>query len=240
MIHLFISAYPEKDRRRSDELLECLNNNLKSGCFDAIWIIAEDDGKGIEYLNGVDRNRINILPCSCRPTFRTFFNAINTIDDRMKNANQNFQIFGATTDAITIQAKSSIGIQMEAEENVYIVCNSDIYFEEIPVLPKINQVFALSRYERVKNGPIRFEGRRDSQDSWIFRSKIRLPKFIDFFSLPGADNRLAWELMNVGYEVLNPSLTIKSYHLHEGAKSYDGSQKVQRPYHFISPIELNQ
>lgn len=207
-VNLFISLYSEKDKRRSDELHLCLMNNLKSGCFNAVWVIAEDDGEGLKYLRDVSPYTVNVLPCTVRPTFRTFFEAIN-------NVTQN--------------------------DDINIVCNSDIYFESIPVLPKYNQCFALCRYECRKNGPITFLNRKDSQDSFVFRGKIKIPKFCDaHFGIPGVDNRLCWELMNAGYEMLNPSLTIKSFHLHEGAKSYDGSIRVQRPYHFLQPIELNQ
>lgn len=216
MVQLFISAYPEKDRSRAEELHTCLMNNLKSGCFDAIWVIAEDDGKDFEYMKSghwnVDPYTVNVLPCTVRPTFRTFFEAANNIMARLGN-----------------------------DQNVVsIICNSDIYFEQIPVLPKFDECFALTRYEVKRNGPITFLNRKDSQDSFFFRGFIKIPKFCDaHLGIPGVDNRCCAELLNVGYKVLNPSLTIKSFHLHDGAKSYDGSVKVGRPYHFVDPIELN-
>ncbi len=229
MVHLFISQYFEKDKARANELHTCLMNNLKSGCFDAVWIIAEDDGNGLKYLRDVSPYTVNVLPCTVRPTFRTFFEAINTIDSEFKKA-ESGSFFGNV----------KFGARQQTEENIYIVANSDIYFESIPILPRVNQVFALCRYEVKKNGPITFLGRSDSQDVWLFRGPIKIPRFCDCHNLPGSDNRIAAELLNVGYQVLNPSLTIKTYHLHEGEKSYDGSQKVGRPYHFIHPIELNQ
>lgn len=239
MTNLFISLYHEKDKARSDELHTCLMNNLKSSCFDAIWIIAEDDGHGLKYLRDVSPYTVNVLPCTVRPTFRTFFEVINNLEERFERAHD-FQFFGVNGD-VTIRGYSPLGAKQGFEGNVNIVANSDIYFESLPVLPKTNQCFALCRYECRKNGPITFLNRKDSQDSFIFRGKIKIPKFCDaHFGIPGVDNRMCWELMNIGYEVLNPSLTIKSFHLHEGAKSYDGSVKIGRPYHFLHPIELNQ
>lgn len=211
--NLFISAYPEKNKQRSDELHECLINNLKSGCFDAVYVIAEDDGKGLEYLRDVTPYIVYILPCTVRPTFRTFFECANNIIARLGNDQNVVSVFS----------------------------NADIFFEEIKVFPKFNQCFALTRYEVKRNGPIQFLNRSDSQDSWIFRGFIKTPKYCDHFQgLGGCDNRLAAELLNVGYSVLNPSLTIKSFHLHEGEKSYDGSVRIGRPYHLVPPIELNQ
>lgn len=229
MINLFISLYSEKDRKRADELHECLMNNLKSGCFDAVWIIAEDDSQGLKYLRDVSPYIVNVLPCTVRPTFRTFFEAINTIDDQFKKA-----------EIGTFFGNVNFGVNQNIEENIYIVANADIYFESIPILPRLNQVFALTRYETRKNGPTSFLNRHDSQDSYFFRGKIKIPKYCDFPNWPGCDNRIVWELNNIGYQMLNPSLTIKSFHVHEGDKSYTGNQKVNRPYLFLHPIELNQ
>lgn len=214
MVQLFISAYPEKDRSRAEELHTCLMNNLKSGCFDAIWVIVEDDGKGIEYLRDVSPYTVNILPCTVRPTFRTFFECANNIMARLGNDQNIISVFA----------------------------NSDIYFEEIQILPKFDEIFALTRYEVKRNGPITFLNRADSQDSWIARGFIKIPKYCDHFQgRGGCDNRLAAELLNVGYKVLNPSLTIKSFHLHDGDKSYTGAtERIGRPYHLVQPIELNQ
>lgn len=226
MVCLFISHYNEKNKSRSDELHECLMNNLQSGCFDAVYIIAEDDGNGLQYLRSVQPYTVNVLPCTVRPTFRTFFEAVNTIDGFHKKAElgNNFGNVRFGTN----------------EENVYVISNADIYFKEIPILPQKNQVFCLTRYEAKKNGPIHFLNRQDSQDSYFFRGAIRIPKYSDFPNWPGCDNRLIWELNNIGYECLNPSLTIKSYHIHEGAKSYTSLHRVNRPYMFLPPIELNQ
>lgn len=236
MTNLFISLYHEKDKARSDELHKCLMNNLKSGCFDAVWIIAEDDGHGLKYLRDVSPYTVNVLPCTVRPTFRTFFEVINNLEERFERAHY-FQFFGVKGD-VTVRGYSPLGAKQGFEGNVNIVANSDIYFESLPVLPKSNQVFALTRYEVKKNGPIIFVNRSDCQDSWLFRGKIQIPKFADFWpGLPGCDNRIAAELKAIGYDILNPSLTIKTFHLHEGDKSYDGSRKVNRPYHFIKPTE---
>lgn len=206
MTNLFISAYNEKDPARRKELHTCLMNNLKSGCFDAVWIIAESDNGSYDYLSknyNVNPYIVNWLPCTVRPTFETFFNAINTVS---------------------------------FVDDTNVIANSDIYFEGIPVKPLPHQCFALTRYEVEKNGAVRFLNRKDSQDAYIFNSKIRVPKYCSFYNLPGCDNRICYELSKIGYEMSNPSLTIKTYHLHAGNKSYDGKRKVNSPYLFLEPI----
>lgn len=207
-INLFISLYNEKNKSRRDELHECLMNNLKSNLFTTVWIIAEaDENNKVDYISNynVQPYIVNVLPCTVRPTFETFFDCINRVT---------------------------------ADEDINIIANSDIYFKEIQKLPKKNECFALTRYDTVRNGPTTFLDRKDSQDAWFFNGKIRKPQFAAMhMGIPGVDNRCAWELMNIGYEVTNPSLTIKTFHIHAGEKSYDGTKRINRPYHFIYPSE---
>src|SRR5580692_10940900 len=140
---LFISLYAEKDKKRADELHTCLMNNLKSGCFDAVWIIAEDDGHGLKYLSDVSPYTVNVLPCTVRPTFRTFFEVINNIEDRYERSHD-FQFFGVKGD-ITVRGYNELGAKQGSESNINVLSNSDIYFENIPILPRANQIFALTR-----------------------------------------------------------------------------------------------
>jgi len=124
------------------------------------------------------------------------------------------------------------------ENDINVLANADIFFkEQIQDFPK-NVCYALTRYDILKDGTEHFLGRRDSQDAWCFRGSVKMPQYVDFHQLPGFDNRLARELLVIGYNIRNPSLTIKCFHLHHGEKSYDGTQRVNRPFHFLPPIEL--
>jgi hypothetical protein len=125
--------------------------------------------------------------------------------------------------------------------DINYVCNADIYFEEITKTPKQNECWALCRYEVDKNGNKTFMNRKDSADSFVFAGKIKVPRYSAFFiGIPGCDNRISFELKEIGYQISNPSLTVKCYHLHTGAKSYDTATaiRVSRPYHFLPPTEL--
>lgn len=235
--NLFISLYDEKNKQRFDELHTCLMNNLKSGIFDAIWIIAEVDENGrVDYISKFDvaPYTVNVLPCTTRPTFRTFFNAVNNIDDMLKRERPNPSI-GRHDNAINIG--NPIGVQIQPEQSVYVCANSDIYFEDLPVLPNVNQVFALTRWDIQKDGTAKFLGRSDAQDAWLWRGRIKIPKYADFFmGVKGCDNRISRELSTMGYEMLNPSLTVKSYHLHENPTDHNKSdKKVFPPYLRLTP-----
>ncbi len=127
------------------------------------------------------------------------------------------------------------------ESDINVLANSDVYFKEtIPDLPK-NACYLLTRYDILKDGTIHFLNRKDSADAIVFKGVVKYPRYSDYFwGQPGADNRSCWEFKEIGYQVSNPSLSIKCYHLHHGEKSYntDTAPRVQRPYHFLPPCEL--
>lgn len=132
------------------------------------------------------------------------------------------------------------------QDDVNIVCNSDIYFEEEILLSekiKEDQVFALSRWDLQTNGSIKFFDRFDSQDAWIFRGKIK-PIYADFYmGYRGCDNRLAHELAQSGYQVFNPSKTLKAIHVHtSNIRNYTYNDKlfVPGPYKSIDPRFLEE
>lgn len=118
------------------------------------------------------------------------------------------------------------------------IANSDIYFDEtIRLCPRYgtNVCLALTRYEVKANG-VEFLNRKDSQDCWIFRGKPRGIKGDFVMGIPGCDNAIAWRFEQAGYRVINPSLTIRTYHLHRTNKrNYDVNNKVPQPYKLIPP-----
>ena len=53
------------------------------------------------------------------------------------------------------------------------------------------------------------------------------------------DNELKTKPDAVGYEVLNPSKSIKTFHLHmTGLRRYDKIDKVDKPYKIVHPLSL--
>lgn len=128
--------------------------------------------------------------------------------------------------------------------DVNCFCNSDIYFkaETIHLLNTIkeNECYALTRYD-LKDGKDIFFGRRDSQDAWIFRGVIK-PINADFKpGMWGADNRLAYEIKKAGYKISNPSLDIKTIHVHEVDNRDQVRTKentVPPPYFLLPPSKL--
>lgn len=131
-------------------------------------------------------------------------------------------------------------INNNLEGNICILCNSDIFFDDS--LEKLvdynfdNKMLALARY----NNNILFN-KIDSQDSWIFKSKAKIDLSLCKFKFgkPCCDNRIACIFKDHGYNVINPSLTIKSHHLHNSNfRTYDKKDKVTGDYFFIKPSIL--
>ena len=128
-------------------------------------------------------------------------------------------------------------------EDISIIANLDIFFDEtIEQAKRIkeNECFALSRWEILPNGKknekqVQVLG--DSQDVWIFKGKVRKLKKSDFYlGMLGCDNRIAHELKGAGYNVLNPSKTIKAWHLHNSnIRNYNEHDIIPPPYHRIKP-----
>ncbi len=129
----------------------------------------------------------------------------------------------------------------EYVDSVNVLANSDIYFDDLSGIDSLlheDSCLALSRWENGEHF-----NRADSQDSWIFLGKPSIRTSIDFcLGQLGCDNRFAHELVSCGYSVTNPSLSIRSNHLHTSSKrSYldDNGNRIGEvvppPYQLIIP-----
>lgn len=137
---------------------------------------------------------------------------------------------------------------------VNIIANSDIEFttQAVDLIVENlqpNQCYALSRYDFI-NGTPTLWSHADSQDVWCFRG---VPRGIDApftMGVAGCDNSLAWLIKMAGYDIRNPSKTIRTYHRHdvpwrsylvdpEGkARGGDKIERIPPPYHLVRPTEL--
>lgn len=124
------------------------------------------------------------------------------------------------------------------ENNINIISNSDIYFDDS--LNKINisenECFALSRDDILKNG-LKFGN--DSQDCWIFRDKIKKVKTDICLGVWGCDNAIANILNNLGYSISNPSLSIKCFHNHKTQYKANNKHLPSNTKHlYMKPIKI--
>ena len=169
----------------------------------------------IEEDDFIIKNKINIKKINKRPTFDDFFNIIN---------------------------------RTTSKDEINIIANGDIYFDE--TLNRINEInlhnycLALTRWDVWDDRRKRLTEISGSQDSWIFKGKIK--KVIGDFPIgvPGCDNRIAYEINKSGYIVINPSISIKSYHLHKSRhrpnidKWFTKGNYIDKPHLYIMPVTL--
>lgn len=118
-------------------------------------------------------------------------------------------------------------------------CNSDVYFKSTELLQKLqqNDCFALTRDDLRDDSRYNFQ----SQDAWCFKGEVKgveMPYPMGFW---GCDNRVVHELQRVGYNVINPSLSITIVHLHAvDNRVYERSEKntAPPPYAFVKPTSI--
>ena len=131
---------------------------------------------------------------------------------------------------------------------IKVVANSDIYFDETLKLVSDAldrwQILALTRWDLKSDNNIEFYNNFKSQDVWIFKKMIE-PNIGNYhIGRHGCDNRLVYEFKSRNYKISNPSLSIKSIHVHQSAlRTYFNDpnyQYVRPPFDYLLPISLNK
>jgi len=164
-------------------------------------------------LSEFSMNKLNIINLNRRPTYHDFFELIN---------------------------------KTPHDSYISIIANTDIYFDQnISVVNQLNfknRCFALSRWDIKSDGKPVLNDRNDSQDVWIFRGKIKKVKADYYVGVPRCDNRIAYELEKTGYQIENPSFSLKSYHLHAGERGeyteVNQPEYIPPTYKYIWPHNL--
>ena len=134
-----------------------------------------------------------------------------------------------------------------AIDGINIFCNSDMEFDEtIKLAENINEneFYALTRYEddmMLHKNDDPYKG-YDSQDVWIWKNKCKIKNANFYLGLPGCDNKIAYYAESYGYNVKNPSLSIKTYHKHitniRDGSSADLSKRLPPPYKLLPITKL--
>ena len=129
-----------------------------------------------------------------------------------------------------------------AIDGINIFCNSDMEFDEtIKLAENINEneFYALTRYEddmMLHKNDDPYKG-YDSQDVWIWKNKCKIKNANFYLGLPGCDNKIAYYAESYGYNIKNPSLSIKTYHKHitnvRDGSSADLSKRLPPPYKLV-------
>lgn len=132
-------------------------------------------------------------------------------------------------------------------QDISVVANTDI------IIPKRSvttiretlgdkECYCLSKWDITPSKGIRPWYTGWSQDTWCFRGRVACQAGDYHFGLPGCDNRLAYELSQ-HYQVLNPSYSIPTYHLHLSnvrTETNNEPNRVPAPYLLVTPHHLGE
>jgi hypothetical protein len=211
-INLFTQYYLDSNSERQNELFYCLIRNTLNN-FKSIVVLVENDE-----VEEIIKKHFS----TCQP--------INI--GKRASFNDYFSIMGKD----------------EYYNDINVMSNSDIFFDNLDIIkdyianvPK-NTCLALSRYDYHSDTNIVPFLRADSQDTWIFKGNPKVRTELEYgMGIAGCDNKLAYDIQAHGYNLLNPSYTIKTFHLHtSNIRNYlnDKNEPINRippPYHLINP-----
>jgi hypothetical protein len=132
-------------------------------------------------------SRVTMIKVSTRPTFQKIVDTLNSL---------------------------------VSDEDIVVVSNTDIYFDRSLQQARdirVNELWALTRYDVVNESQIQLYISYKSSDAWIFKGKCRIKQADFYFGQLGCDNRFAALAYEYGYNIRNPCLTVVSYHVHGSA-----------------------
>lgn len=208
MIRLFTSYYIDSSQSRQKEINQCLKRNIDNKHIDEIVLLIEYPIDLKENIHLMNK-KIKTVLIHSRPFYNVFFNLIN---------------------------------DLTGPKDWNIIANSDIFFDETIALidgkySDLKRIcLALTRWDVQIDGKVNFLNQRDSQDTWVAQGQILKVDGDFMMGQPGCDNAIAERFKRVGYSVINPSKTIKTYHLHNsGVRNYNPNNKVPQPYYLIQP-----
>lgn len=138
-------------------------------------------------------------------------------------------------------------VMKDYPNDVKVVANSDIFFDDTLVfLEDMSEdvCYALTRWD-IKKEDVVFLNRSWSQDAWVFKGSLKDVRGDFELGRLGCDGRIAHELLCAGYKVLNPSKTIKIFHLHTEKRSgsndgHDSALAVPLPRLQVQPSFLEE
>ena len=218
--NLYINFYVDRQTNRQYELQYCLMKNIVCSEVDKVIIVL---------------NKKHIL----------HFFEMMVKNDLIKHYNKVFLIYNE--DRPTYNDWFYLTQQYSKEDDISCVSNTDIIFdsENVNKIKNYNWTnslcMALTRWDLINENDYstaNFFNRCDSQDTWIVKGGFKNVDADFSLGVAGCDNRIAF-LLDKHYELINPSKTIKTYHLHKSdIRNYINYGQVQRippPYLQIHP-----
>lgn len=198
-VSLLVGTYTD-ERRRAEELIQCLEGNVANPLIEDIHLFVEDPVlqweawfelreqsrfPAIDTLNRLRSHRkVTVVPFGRRPFYSEYF----------EYANRTFP-----------------------KGRVAILSNSDIEFNETLLALRgrdLDGIFICLARDNGNSGhnpPL-------SQDSWIFQIPVKAELLATTtwpLGIGGGDHKIAYEAEQAGYRLVNPCHSIRATHRHE-------------------------
>ena len=206
-IWMFTQFFKHSNKKRYQEIKECLRRNLEYSSIDKIVLLNEKDLSN-EWSSLPHSHKIQQVVIGKRLTYYSF---LKYVYDQVPH------------NILTVLCNADIYFSDVAMKNLWKIKMED-------------RVLSLLRWDDLGDGPSNatiFGPRADSQDTWIFLSdsiKNRLWNESDFnFQLgqPGCDNAFLGKLLRYRFLLSNPSMSFKTFHLHNtNIRNYDKKDYV--------------
>ena len=199
------------------------------------------------YYNEKNELRKNgLLACVKNNAQNPFINSVTVLNEGDDLSSLSEKIVNrSVTKRPTYNDFIQITKQNSQEDTIHIIANTDIYFDRnIGVLWHLdlkNTCITLARWDTTESEKPILYNHNDSQDVWIFKGAIKSALNADFpLGVPRCDNRFLFEIEQSGYKVLNPSFSIRAFHMHKGQREViysesDNTYKIEAPYRFKYP-----
>ena len=157
---------------------------------------------------------------------------------RINHQKKHFHKIFSLTERLTY--RQIFELTKEYDDCINVIANSDIFFDETILYSRFmgeKDCYALSRWDYYNNGVCSLYDKENSQDVWIFNGSVKEVNNCDFYlGILGCDSRVAHEIKQAGYNILNPSKTIHAIHLHNsGFRTYKNVEPIAGPYYYIKP-----
>jgi hypothetical protein len=221
--NLFINYYVDSSKERQEELDVCVIANIENPQIDTLTILLSD--KDLISLNDLTKDldvenqlKIDTIVFEGRPTYNDYFKL---------------------TEAYP--------------KDINIIANTDMIMDSLSIKRLKgwewgNNCLALSRWDFINNtcryADATLFNRPDSQDVWMKKGAFRQINEVYFgLGVAGCDNSIAHHLSKY-YNVINPSLDIKTYHYHlSQVRNYTNVNgiaitRIEPPYQLVTPTLL--
>ncbi len=210
MINLYIQYFKHKKEDRRKELDYCTKHNIKNSAFDKVHILLEKEEDKQDWMINP---KVVVTNFGSRMSFRNFVEYSNNVDS--------------------------------GKNEIHVLTNLDMFFDN--TILKLNEnnidnhLITLTRWNiDLQTKKANFFNVNCSQDTWIWKGIVDLNKLdLDyFFGTPGIDNAVCGEFHEAGYKVINPSLDLKTYHLHQETKrDYTDDDVVRKRLYLLYPTK---